>query len=129
MDLAIKPARRVQRSIAGVVLFALALAIPPADGPWARTSGPRLPAPLLDEQTGQGASGTIVLAGGCFWGVQGVFQHIKGVTSAVSGYAGGDKSNARYDRVTTGATGHAEAVRITYDPRAVSYGRLLQVFF
>jgi peptide-methionine (S)-S-oxide reductase len=129
MDLAINPARRVQRSIAGAVLFALALALLPVDGPWARTSGPHIPAPLVDEQAGQTASGTMVLAGGCFWGVQGVFQHIKGVLSAVSGYAGGDKSNARYDRVTTGATGHAEAVRITYDPRVVSYGRLLQVFF
>jgi peptide-methionine (S)-S-oxide reductase len=127
MDLAIKRVRRLQWWLARVALLTLALALPPTSG--ARASGPPVPEPLLDEKPGQSASGTIVLAGGCFWGVQGIFQHVKGVTAAVSGYAGGDKSGARYDRVTTGATGHAEAVRITYDPRLVSYGRLLQIFF
>jgi peptide-methionine (S)-S-oxide reductase len=110
-------------------LLALAFALPPTSRSWARASGPPVPEPLLDEKPGQGASGTIVLAGGCFWGVQGIFQHVKGVTAAVSGYAGGDKSSARYDRVTIGAIGHAEAAPITYDPRLVSYGRLLQTFF
>src|SRR5262249_41176073 len=85
--------------------------------------------PALDMPVGQRDSDTIVLAGGCFWGVQGVFQHIKGVTGAVSGYAGGDKSTANYERVATGTTGHAEAVRISYDPRQVSLGSILQVFF
>jgi peptide-methionine (S)-S-oxide reductase len=129
MDFAITRVRRLQRWLLGAALLGLALALPPTSGSWARANGLRIPEPLLDEKAGQNAAGTIVLAGGCFWGVQGIFQHVKGVTAAVSGYAGGDKSSARYDRVTTGATGHAEAVRITYDPRLVSYGRLLQVFF
>ena len=125
MDFAIKR----MRWLPSTVLLALALGMASAGGSWAQLNGPRIPAPLLDENTAQGASGTLVLAGGCFWGVQGVFQHVKGVTAAVSGYAGGDQKTARYDRVTTGATGHAEAVRISYDPRLISYGRLLQVFF
>ena len=88
-----------------------------------------IPAPALDEPATQDGTRTIVLAGGCFWGVQGVFQHTKGVISAVSGYAGGDRSTARYEKVTTGATGHAESVQITYDPRQITYGRLLRIFF
>ncbi|MGF7155571.1 peptide-methionine (S)-S-oxide reductase MsrA [Novosphingobium gossypii] len=72
---------------------------------------------------------TAVFAGGCFWGVQGVFQHVRGVSSAVSGHAGGDRGSARYAVVSRGGTGHAEAVKVTYDPRQVSYGQLLQVFF
>ncbi len=72
---------------------------------------------------------TAVIAGGCFWGVQGVFQHVKGVESAVSGYAGGDAATAQYDKVSTGRTSHAETVRITFDPRIISYGRILQIFF
>ncbi len=72
---------------------------------------------------------SVVFAGGCFWGVQGVFQHVKGVSNAVSGYIGGEASTARYERITSGTTGHAEAVRVDYDPRQVSYGQLLQVFF
>jgi peptide-methionine (S)-S-oxide reductase len=71
----------------------------------------------------------IVFAGGCFWGVQGVFQHVKGVTNAVSGYAGGDKDTAHYEMVGTSQTGHAETVEVTYDPSKVTYGQLLQVFF
>jgi peptide-methionine (S)-S-oxide reductase len=70
-----------------------------------------------------------VVAGGCFWGVQGVFQHVKGVTMAVSGYSGGQADSAHYDMVGTGWTGHAEAVEITYDPSEISYGRILQIFF
>ncbi len=72
---------------------------------------------------------TVVFSGGCFWGVQAVFQHVKGVTNAVSGYAGGDASTARYDRVSDGNTGHAESVRVTFDPSQVSYEDLLKVFF
>ncbi|MBW8373292.1 peptide-methionine (S)-S-oxide reductase MsrA [Stenotrophomonas sp.] len=71
----------------------------------------------------------VVFAGGCFWGVQGVFQHIKGVDSALSGYIGGSAANATYPRVGSGSTGHAEAVQVTYDPSQVSYGQLMQVFF
>lgn len=70
-----------------------------------------------------------VFAGGCFWGIQGVFQHVKGVKEVVSGYSGGSSRTARYEQVSWGNTGHAEAVRIVYDPQQVSYGRLLQVFF
>jgi peptide-methionine (S)-S-oxide reductase len=88
-----------------------------------------VPPPSLDPPATGRTSDVAVLAGGCFWGVQGVYQHVKGVTNAVSGYAGGDKSTAVYDRVGSGNTGHAEAVAITFDPREISYGRLLQVFF
>lgn len=88
-----------------------------------------VPPPAQDEQAGAAATQTAVFAGGCFWGVQGVFQHLKGVTGAVSGYAGGDRNTAQYERVGNGNTGHAESVQVTYDPRVISYGRLLQVFF
>ncbi len=89
-----------------------------------------VPAPLVDEPAGSDASTAVaVLAGGCFWGVQGVFQHVTGVANAVSGYAGGTRETARYETIGTGRTGHAEAVRITYDPRRISYGRLLQIYF
>jgi peptide-methionine (S)-S-oxide reductase len=88
-----------------------------------------LSAPTVDIPPGQVTSAVVVLAGGCFWGVQGVFQHVKGVTGAVSGYAGGDKKSADYETVSTGQTGHAESVQVTFDPRQISYGRLLQIFF
>ena len=88
-----------------------------------------IPAPASDEAAGQAASEVVVLAGGCFWGVQGVFQHVAGVTSAVSGYAGGEQKTAEYEIVSTGATGHAESVKITFDPHRISYGRILQIYF
>ena len=88
-----------------------------------------IPAPVADEGTSQQSSEVAVLAGGCFWGVQGVYQHLTGVTAAVSGYAGGQKNTAQYEMVSSGGSGHAESVQITFDPRQVSYGRLLQVFF
>lgn len=72
---------------------------------------------------------TAVLAGGCFWGVEAVFEHLKGVTNVVSGFAGGDKSTAHYETVSTGTTGHAESVKITYDPSQITYGQLLKVYF
>ncbi len=84
--------------------------------------------PTLDETT-QARSETAVFAGGCFWGVQGVFQHVKGVQDAVSGYAGGAAGTAQYERVSNGNTGHAEAVEVTFDPTQVSYGTLLQIYF
>lgn len=74
-------------------------------------------------------SETAVLAGGCFWGMEGLFEHVKGVTSVVSGYAGGDSKDANYDKVSTEGTGHAEAVKITFDPTKVSYAQLLQIYF
>jgi peptide-methionine (S)-S-oxide reductase len=89
-----------------------------------------VPAPAVDEPTpAAAASETAVLAGGCFWGVQGVFQHVKGVTQAESGYAGGSKDSADYETVSTGTTGHAESVRITYDPKQVTFGQLLRIYF
>jgi peptide-methionine (S)-S-oxide reductase len=88
-----------------------------------------VPLPAVDEAAGSRSSEIAVLAGGCFWGVQGVYQHLKGVTSAVSGYAGGEQTTADYERVSTGGTGHAETVQITFDPRVITYGRILQVFF
>jgi peptide-methionine (S)-S-oxide reductase len=87
-----------------------------------------IPAPAADLPASDGTQ-TVVVAGGCFWGVQGVFQHTAGVVSAVSGYAGGSKSTAEYDVVSTGATGHAESVQIKYDPKKISYGKILQIFF
>jgi peptide-methionine (S)-S-oxide reductase len=87
-----------------------------------------IPPPLVDG-TPQGSSEIAVIAGGCFWGVQGVYQHVKGVTNAISGYAGGDKYTAHYEVVETSTTGHAESVQITFDPRQISYGRILQIFF
>jgi peptide-methionine (S)-S-oxide reductase len=89
----------------------------------------RLPAPLLDETPKGSGTETFIIAGGCFWGVQGVFQHVRGVVNAVSGYDGGAADTAQYEVVSTGTTGHAESVRITYDPHMVSYGQLLQIFF
>jgi peptide-methionine (S)-S-oxide reductase len=89
-----------------------------------------VPPPAVDEPVPAApATETAVLAGGCFWGVQGVFQHVAGVTKAVSGYSGGAQSTARYERVEDGDTGHAESVEITYDPHQISYGKLLQIFF
>ncbi|MES2037658.1 MAG: peptide-methionine (S)-S-oxide reductase MsrA [Pseudomonadota bacterium] len=86
-------------------------------------------APVVDVPAGSAKTETAVFAGGCFWGVQGVFQHVRGVTNAVSGYAGGKAATARYELVGSGATGHAEAVQVTYDPTQISYGKLLQIFF
>ena len=87
-----------------------------------------IPPPAADIQASDGIQ-TLVVAGGCFWGVQGVFQHTAGVVNAVSGYAGGSKSTADYNMVSTGTTGHAESVEITYDPKKISYGKILQIFF
>ena len=89
----------------------------------------QIPAPSADEQAAVGDSETAVFAGGCFWGVQGVFQHVKGVANAVSGYSGGEASTAQYETVSGGETGHAESVRVTFDPHQVSYGKLLQIYF
>ncbi|MDO9421697.1 MAG: peptide-methionine (S)-S-oxide reductase MsrA [Herminiimonas sp.] len=85
--------------------------------------------PAIDNAKAKGALQTAVFAGGCFWGVEGVFEHVRGVRNVVSGYAGGDKANANYNLVSRGSTGHAEAVQITFDPAEVSYGELLQIFF
>jgi peptide-methionine (S)-S-oxide reductase len=88
-----------------------------------------LPAPVLDPADRSGALKTAVLAGGCFWGVQAVFQHTDGVVEAVSGYAGGSVARPTYRQVARGNTGHAETVAVRYDPARISYGKLLQIFF
>ncbi len=90
--------------------------------------GIAIPAPALDERGGSGIE-TAVLAGGCFWGVQGVFQHVAGVTNAVSGYAGGKAATAHYRMVGSGTTGHAEAVEVSFDPSEISYGEILRIYF
>ena len=121
-------ARRIVPTLAviGLVAFAaMRLGIAPSSAESAHV----IPAPAVDDPAGQASSATIVLAGGCFWGVQGVFQHVDGVTSAVSGYAGGEQATAQYEKVGSGRTGHAESVRVVYDPRKVSLGRLLQIYF
>src|SRR6185437_4898140 len=88
-----------------------------------------VPPPAVDEQAGGKTSEVAVIAGGCVWGVQGVFQHVEVVKNAVSRYAGGDKATAHYDMTSTGTTGHADSVQITYDPARITYGRILQVYF
>ncbi len=110
--------------------FAIALlaALAPALSACAEPAA-AVPAPAFDEAAPGAASETAVLAGGCFWGMQVVFEHVKGVQQVLSGYAGGSKDTARYETVETGRTGHAESVQITFDPRQISYGRILQVYF
>ena len=107
---------------------AAALAIATMNLAFAAEKAVPLPAPAQDV-TSTAPTETAVFAGGCFWGVQGVFQHAKGVLSAVSGYAGGDRATAHYEVVGSGLTGHAESVQVIYDPKQVSYGKLLQIFF
>jgi peptide-methionine (S)-S-oxide reductase len=85
--------------------------------------------PAIDNPKAAGPAQTAVLAGGCFWGVQGVFEHVRGVQKVIAGYAGGDKSTAQYETVSSGTTGHAESVQITFDPAAVTYGQILQIAF
>jgi len=87
-----------------------------------------IPPPAVDAPPSDGLQ-TAVLAGGCFWGVQGVYQHTAGVVNAVSGYAGGTKATADYQTVSSGSTGHAESVSVRYDPKKISYGKILQIFF
>ena len=119
--------------LAGLALFVAALLFLARAGfgvpSLAAESAHVIAPPAIDAQAASTTSEVAVLAGGCFWGVQGVFQHVEGVTNAVSGYAGGAKETAHYELVGSGRTGHAESVRITYDPRKISYGRLLQIYF
>jgi peptide-methionine (S)-S-oxide reductase len=106
-------------------LFLTAAACSAAD-----RTGVSVPAPSVDAVLANGRSEqTAVLAGGCFWGIQAVFQHVKGVINATSGYSGGSSATAEYEIVSTGETGHAESVKVTYDPSQITYGRILQIFF
>jgi peptide-methionine (S)-S-oxide reductase len=112
----------------GVVLLGAGLAL--RGLPSAAEVTHTIPPPALDEPANpQATSEVAVLAGGCFWGVQGVFQHVEGVTGAVSGYAGGGADTAHYEIVGSGTTGHAESVQVTFDPRRISYGHILQIYF
>ena len=95
----------------------------------ARSKPVTLPDPKVDAPLAAGKDQVAVFAGGCFWGIEAVFEHVKGVKTAVSGYAGGSAMTAKYDLIGTGQTGHAEAVRVVYDPAVVSYGQLLKVYF
>jgi peptide-methionine (S)-S-oxide reductase len=88
-----------------------------------------LPAPAVDNPKVAAPPQTAVIAGGCFWGVQGVYQHVRGVQKVLSGYAGGTKATADYDAVSRGTTGHAESVEIRFDPKELSYGEILQIYF
>ncbi len=115
--------RQIARALLFVPFVALTMNAAPAAEP-----AVVIPAPTVDAPAGAGKQ-TVVLAGGCFWGVQAVFQHTKGVTSAVSGYAGGDKATAHYETVGSGRTGHAESVAVTFDPQQISYGKILQIYF
>jgi peptide-methionine (S)-S-oxide reductase len=105
------------------VVALVAPLLPAAEAPVA------IPAAAVDNSRAQGALQTAVVAGGCFWGVQGVFQHLNGVRQVLAGYAGGDKATAQYEAVSGGRTGHAESVQIVFDPQLVTYGQILHVFF
>lgn len=96
---------------------------------FASESAAQIPAPAMDNPKAAGQLQTAVLSGGCFWGTQGVFEHLHGVRKVVAGYAGGVRSTAEYESVSSGTTGHAESVQITFDPAVVSYGEILRVFF
>lgn len=100
-----------------------------ASGRTGETATPLPPPDVDNPKNASSAAETAVLAGGCFWGVQGVFQHTKGVKQVLSGYAGGDKARAKYEEVSSGETGHAESVQIVFDPREISYGEILRIYF
>jgi len=120
----------MRQFIAALVLAAGSAAIFPADPAHVVEDVRLAPAPALDEQPGDRRSAIAYFAGGCFWGVEGVFAHVKGVRSAVSGYGGGAaEGRVSYGQVSSGRTGHAETVRIVYDPAQISYGTLLRIFF
>ena len=117
------------RWVLALLVAAVAIHVP---GPPALLGGDMaaiIPPPSLDNPKSPGAVQTAVIAGGCFWGVQGVYQHVRGVQSVLSGYSGGSKSTADYEQVSRGDTGHAEAVEIRFDPKEVSYGELLRIYF
>src|SRR5579872_1448565 len=117
-------------SIARLAIIALGLLLAVTACNAKTSPSAAIPAPEVDAPRASSASQrTAVLSGGCFWGIQAVFQHVKGVISATSGYAGGSAQTAQYEVVSTGETGHAESVQIVYDPSQITYGELLRVFF
>jgi len=119
---------RNRSSIALAALLALAATACNRIAP-AAESAVLVPPPAVDEPAAGSGAETAVLAGGCFWGVQGVFQHVKGVKSAISGYTGGSAGDAHYEDVGSGTTGHAESVQVAFDPKVVSYGEILRIYF
>ena len=122
------PSRSLSRfSICAAAIGALAVAAFAVAPSFAAEDAVVIPPPATDAQ--ETGIKTVVVAGGCFWGVQGVFQHTAGVVNAVSGYSGGAKATADYSMVSTGSTGHAESVEVKYDPQKISYGKILQIFF
>jgi peptide-methionine (S)-S-oxide reductase len=123
------PSMFAQSKRTALHLFAGAVLLQTAACSFAGEDAVSIAPPQKDEMVSAAGTETAVLAGGCFWGVQGVFQHVQGVTKVVSGYAGGKADTAHYERVSDGDTGHAESVEITFDPSKVSYGKLLQIFF
>ena len=123
------PRRQFSRlSLSAAAIGALAFAVLAIAPSRAAEEAVVIPAPAVDAREADSIQ-TAVLAGGCFWGVQGVFQHTAGVINAVSGYSGGSRDSADYDQVSTGRTAHAEAVEVKYDPKKISYGKILQIFF
>ncbi|HEX7440460.1 MAG TPA: peptide-methionine (S)-S-oxide reductase MsrA, partial [Caldimonas sp.] len=121
--------RRIAWTLAALALVASAGLAKPAAATGEARAIPAFAGSPAAAAPRDATSEVAVLAGGCFWGVQGVFQHVKGVSNAVSGYAGGERRSASYDAVSTGASGHAESVRVTFDPRQISYARILQIYF
>jgi peptide-methionine (S)-S-oxide reductase len=123
----------LQRGLVSDKVLGFIAVVAVAAGAWFATNSAaekavKLPAPAVDPAVAAQQE-TAVFAGGCFWGVQAVFQHTAGVLNAVSGYSGGQKETAKYELIGSGQTGHAEAVQVTYDPKQISYGKLLQIFF
>lgn len=118
----------MRRSVLSLLAATAALTLAFAAPTRAAEDAVVLPAPAMDAAPASGIQ-TAVVAGGCFWGVQGVFQHTAGVVNAVSGYAGGTKATADYQTVSSGRTGHAESVEIKFDPKKISYGKILQIYF
>jgi peptide-methionine (S)-S-oxide reductase len=133
----ISPLSRFGRSrgltTAAGILLGAAIATACAGGAsgadWGLARPIKAPAPAFDPLNAGGKTETAVLSGGCFWGVQGVFEHVKGVHQVLSGYTGGAKATAEYELVSTGTTGHAESVKIVFDPREISYGEILRIYF
>lgn len=123
---------KVSRSlIISILVLSVTAAVALASGLSGGSARPtgQVPDPALDPQITASGSQKAVFAGGCFWGMEGVFEHLKGVSGVVSGYAGGDAATANYDQVSAGDTTHAESVEVTYDPAKISYGELLKIYF
>lgn len=117
-------------ALAVAASLALAVGCNSVNATGSSSGAPTVPKPAVDDSRAS-AKGqeNLVLAGGCFWGIQAVFKHVKGVTSSTSGYSGGSANTAEYETVSTGTTGHAESVKVVYDPSQVTYGELLRIFF